>query len=74
MSVLLKNVLACDGVMEKARYMSARVEGGRISSIGDPETALTADEVVDGIGKFGLLPGFVNTHTHAAMSLLRGIG
>jgi len=74
MSVLLKNVLACDGVMEKARYMSVLVEGGRISSIGAPDWAPGADEVVDGKGKIGLLPGFVNTHTHAAMSLLRGIG
>ncbi len=51
MSVLLKNVLACDGGMERARYMSVLVEDGLIASIGYPETSLTADEVVDGRGK-----------------------
>ena len=48
-----------------------RVEGGRISAVGDVGKA-TADEEVDASGN-ALVPGFVNAHTHVAMSLLRGI-
>ena len=48
-----------------------RVEGGRIVSVGGRDTQ-GADEEVDASG-FAIVPGFVNTHTHVAMSLLRGI-
>jgi 5-methylthioadenosine/S-adenosylhomocysteine deaminase len=48
-----------------------RVEGGRIVSVGDVGKA-PADEEVDASG-FAIVPGFVNAHTHVAMSLLRGI-
>jgi 5-methylthioadenosine/S-adenosylhomocysteine deaminase len=48
-----------------------RVEGGRIASVG-PHDAGSADEVVDASG-FAIVPGFVNAHTHVAMSLLRGV-
>ena len=74
MTLLLKNFLLCDGGTETARYGSVMVEGGKIASIGAPEWAPPAAETVDGRGKAALLPGFVNAHTHAAMSLLRGIG
>ncbi|MEB3101305.1 amidohydrolase [Ferviditalea candida] len=52
-------------------YMA--VEGTRISYIGEQMPGLKEDydEVVDGSGKM-YLPGLVNTHGHAAMSLLRG--
>ncbi len=49
------------------------IEGGAIRSVaaaGGPRP--TADEVVDARG-FAILPGFVNAHTHVAMSPLRGI-
>lgn len=74
MALLLKNFLLCDGGMEKARYGSVMVENGRIASVGAADWAPPAAETVDGGGKAALLPGFVNAHTHAAMSLLRGIG
>ncbi|MGP8017611.1 MAG: amidohydrolase [Thermoplasmata archaeon] len=48
-----------------------RVEGGRVSSVGDVGKA-PADEEVDASG-YAIVPGFVNAHTHVAMSLLRGI-
>ena len=61
MSLLIKNSKNVGNVY---------IEGGRISTIGKREKA---DQVVDARGKY-VLPGLVNTHTHAAMSLLRGYG
>jgi len=48
-----------------------RVEEGRIVSVG-PHDPAGAEEEVDASG-FAIVPGFVNAHTHVAMSLLRGI-
>jgi len=52
-------------------YMS--VADGRIEWIGPERPTGEFDEIVDGRGKW-FLPGLVNTHSHAAMSLLRGYG
>src|SRR5690606_39114496 len=49
------------------------MRGDRIEYIGTDELeAAPGDEVVNGNGKL-YMPGFVNTHGHAAMSLLRGL-
>jgi len=48
-----------------------RVEGERIASV-SPHDSGSADEEVDASG-FAIVPGFVNAHTHVAMSLLRGV-
>ena len=48
-----------------------RVEGGRIAAVGDAGKH-DADAVVDA-SAFAIVPGFVNSHTHVAMNLLRGI-
>ncbi|MBP1155307.1 MULTISPECIES: amidohydrolase [unclassified Paenibacillus] len=51
------------------------MEGNRITYIGEqaPDPEATFDERIDGTGKL-FMPGLVNTHGHAAMSLLRGYG
>jgi 5-methylthioadenosine/S-adenosylhomocysteine deaminase len=46
------------------------IEGNRIKQIGD-HLKVKADEVVPGEGK-AAVPSFINGHTHAAMTLLRG--
>ncbi|MDD4568376.1 MAG: amidohydrolase, partial [Methanoculleus chikugoensis] len=47
-------------------------EKGTIAAIGkDAKKTIDADIVIDGSDRIAV-PGFVNTHTHAAMSLLRG--
>lgn len=46
------------------------IEGNRIKEIGD-QLDVQADEVIPGEGK-AAVPSFVNGHTHAAMTLLRG--
>jgi len=49
------------------------MRGDRIEYIGTEDVAVSpGDEVVDGSGKL-YMPGLVNTHGHAAMSLLRGL-
>jgi 5-methylthioadenosine/S-adenosylhomocysteine deaminase len=47
------------------------MENGRFSHVG-PRAPREGATVVDGRG-FALVPGFVNTHTHVAMTPLRGI-
>jgi len=48
-----------------------RVENGRFVHVG-PDAPRDDAEVIDGRG-FAAIPGFINVHTHIAMSLLRGI-
>ncbi|MFH1055827.1 MAG: amidohydrolase [Candidatus Altiarchaeota archaeon] len=62
MSILIKDVLL-DG-----RRTSIHVDGNRITGVGSKDKA---EFVLDGRGK-AAIPGLVNTHTHAAMTLLRG--
>ena len=61
MSILIKDVLLGD------KTTSIYVEGNTIKSIGRTEKA---EYVIDGRGK-AALPGFINTHTHSAMTLFR---
>lgn len=64
MSILIKDVLLGKG------RTHIYIEGERISEIG---SIVEADKVIDG-SRMAALPGFVNTHTHAAMTLFRGVG
>lgn len=63
MSLSIRDVLLPDGTTA-----SVTVEGNRITEIGPRREA---DVTIDGRGR-ALLPGLVNTHTHAAMTLFRG--
>ena len=62
MSILIKNV------MLSGKETSLYVEGNIIRGVGVKEKA---EHVIDGKGK-AALPGFINTHTHSAMTLFRG--
>lgn len=62
MSILIEDVLL------DSRRQSILIEGNRIASLNSKESA---DVVIDGKGK-AAIPGLINTHTHAAMSLFRG--
>ena len=46
------------------------IDGNRFCRI-EPGMSVYADHVMDGTGK-AAVPPFYNTHTHAAMTLLRG--
>ncbi len=58
--------MASPDVLEGA---SLGIDGGRIVSVG-PE--LEARRVIDATGR-AVMPGLVNTHSHAAMTLFRGL-
>ena len=51
--------------------VTLRAEDGLIAELGPAVTVAPDDEVVDGSG-MALVPGLVNGHTHAAMTLFRG--
>jgi 5-methylthioadenosine/S-adenosylhomocysteine deaminase len=49
------------------------IEGNKIQKIGS-NLNLRATEKIDGKGEKTVIPGLINCHTHAAMSLFRGYG
>ena len=69
MNTLIKNatVLLPDGTTPIANIA---VTDDRIAAVGDVPEDFQADKVVDGTQHFAI-PGFVNAHTHASMTLLR---
>lgn len=75
MATLFKDVYIQDGSRAKAERVHLLVSKGRIAEIIDAsQTPPSADKVVSGRGHMAVIPGFVNAHTHAAMTLLRGLG
>ncbi len=65
MSILIKNV-----ILNKEKK-DILIEGSEIKKI-DDEINISADEIIDVKESKAILPGFVNAHTHVAMTLLRG--
>jgi 5-methylthioadenosine/S-adenosylhomocysteine deaminase len=62
MNILIKDVLL------NGKVANILIEGNTIKSVGT--STEKAEYVIDGIGK-AALPGFINTHTHSAMTLFR---
>ncbi|MEE0776956.1 MAG: amidohydrolase, partial [Bacillota bacterium] len=73
MAIFIKDILYLPmtgrGELHKG---SIRIEGQRITAMGDI-TPKWGDEIIYGQDKCAL-PGFVNCHTHGAMTMLRGYG
>jgi 5-methylthioadenosine/S-adenosylhomocysteine deaminase len=63
--------LAVTGARLDDQVVGVRCEGGVIAAIGPDVEPRTGDEVIEGAG-MALMPGLVNAHTHAAMTLFRG--
>ena len=63
MSILIKNTEL------NGKRLDVFIENNRFSKIGR-DLRLSADTLIDG-GHLAILPAFYNTHTHAAMSLMR---
>jgi len=75
MATLFKDVLITDGARDKAKRVHMLVSKGRIAEIIEADkNPPSADKIISGHGKTAVIPGFVNAHTHAAMTLLRGLG
>lgn len=69
--ILIRNgMVLADG---SARRADVAVAGDRIVAVGEVEADGQWERVIDA-DNFAVMPGFVNTHGHAAMTLLRGIG
>ena len=67
--ILIKDVevLAENGTIETA---GIAIDGDSIFQIGEIPPGWTADQIIDGRDKLAI-PGFVNAHTHASMTLFR---
>jgi 5-methylthioadenosine/S-adenosylhomocysteine deaminase len=67
MSLLIKNIIL------KGEKKDIFIEGNKIRKIRE-KLNLKAAEKIDGKGERAVIPGLINCHTHAAMSLFRGYG
>ena len=75
MSILFTNVTAVtmDPAAPLLKNAFVAVEGIHIAFVGPERPEGTFDRVIDCTGQV-MMPGFVNTHTHIPMTLLRGYG
>jgi 5-methylthioadenosine/S-adenosylhomocysteine deaminase len=73
MDILIKNgiIVTMDKERRVLKNFSMAIDGGRITEIGR-EIKGDADFVLDAGNKI-VLPGLINSHTHLAMTLFRGI-
>ena len=76
MAITIKNVtiVTMNPNHDILRGAQVRVKDGRIQAISvGKDLALPGDEVIDGSGQV-VLPGLINAHCHAAMSIFRNYG
>ncbi len=66
------NTLLIKNVELDSKITDLFIEGNLIGKIGK-NLDVYADNIIDARG-FAAVPGFVNMHTHAAMTMMRGIG
>ena len=67
--VIIRGGTLVDGSGRAARAGDVALDGDRIAAIGDLGAA-TADRLIDATGRH-VLPGFIDTHSHAMPALLR---
>jgi 5-methylthioadenosine/S-adenosylhomocysteine deaminase len=67
------SALTVDGGSLNGARVGVRAVDGVIAAVGADVVAEAGDDVLDASGGV-LLPGLVNGHTHAAMTLFRGYG
>lgn len=69
--ILIKNVSAILDSKTYKESVDIVIKDSRISFVGDNTPENNYSKVIDG-SKYIALPGFVNTHSHLAMTLMRG--
>lgn len=64
-----------DGSLRQPFLGEILIDGAVIAAVGEhlPEAEITGAEIIDAKDTL-VMPGLINTHSHAAMSLLRGYG
>ncbi|MGC8687569.1 MAG: amidohydrolase family protein [Candidatus Micrarchaeia archaeon] len=71
MTILIRNALLVTQNSQRSIFKSNLfIKGNRIAYIGSKSPS--ADVVMEGDG-YAVLPGFINTHTHVAMSMFKGL-
>jgi 5-methylthioadenosine/S-adenosylhomocysteine deaminase len=68
-------LVSCDAEMTRFRSGAVAIEGDRLAAVGSSSELLKLFRgcaEVD-LGGYLLMPGLVNTHAHAAMSIFRGV-
>jgi len=68
MNILIKDILTV--LPENVETCSIYISNGIIASISTPPDNFKADKTIYGAGKL-LIPGLINAHTHATMTVLR---
>jgi len=70
--MLFKNITILDENFEAVENQYVEISGDKITYIGDKEPKYSG-ETYNGMGKL-LMPAFVNSHSHIAMTIMRGYG
>ena len=68
MNILIKDILTL--LPEGAETRSVYISGGKIVSVSTAPEGFIAEKTIKGAGKM-LIPGLVNAHTHASMTIFR---
>jgi len=68
--LLIRDGLVLVGDGSPPKRADVVIEEGKVVRVGEAK-GFSADEVIDGSGRL-VMPAFVNTHTHLAMTLFRG--
>jgi len=68
MNILIKDILTVQP--DDVKTCSVYISDGVIKSVGAEPEGFAADKTIFGAGKM-LIPGLINAHTHATMSILR---
>ncbi|MFN3786903.1 MAG: amidohydrolase [Sulfurihydrogenibium azorense] len=73
--LVLKNgyILTMDENFTEYKNGYVAIKDGKIVEVGEGKSEFEAKEVID-LNSNVVIPGLINTHTHAAMTLLRGYG
>ncbi|WP_455645352.1 amidohydrolase family protein [Methanosphaera sp.] len=69
-SILIKDTTILSDDIKKGSIL---IVDDKIQEINDNLTSSDADKIIDGSDKI-TMPGLINTHSHVAMTLLRGVG
>ena len=68
----MKDTILIKDILFNNSKIDILIKGNKIAKIA-PSLECSSCEVINGNGK-AIIPGFMNMHTHAAMTLMRGIG